>query len=152
MAKKTKARREGARKRRAYIFLPHTADAKFRAFGKTLEERFANAALAMMSIMFEPGKIKPKVKKKIFVKGADIKALLYNWLEEFLFLRDSKFFILGSVKKIAIKKAKKGYALSATVAGDILDSKYEVVGPDVKAATYQEMEIADKYVQVVVDI
>ena len=32
-----------------YKFLAHTADAKFQAFGETLEEAFGNAALATAS-------------------------------------------------------------------------------------------------------
>mgnify|MGYP006451174011 FL=1 len=34
-----------------YEFLEHTADEKFRAYGKTLEEAFINAALATAKIM-----------------------------------------------------------------------------------------------------
>jgi SHS2 domain-containing protein len=34
-----------------YRFLRHTADAKFQAFGTTLEEAFINAALATASLM-----------------------------------------------------------------------------------------------------
>ena len=48
-----------------YKFLEHTADAKFQAFGATLEEAFSNAALAMFSVMTEPEKIKPKLEREI---------------------------------------------------------------------------------------
>lgn len=139
-------------KKRKFVFLPHTADAKFRAYGKTVNEKFTNAVLAMNSIMFDCSKIKPKLQKKISVNGADLKALLYNWLEEFLFLRDAEFFIMRSVKKIAVSKKGKGYALNATVVGDKINKSYEAIGPDIKAVTYNEMEITDNYVQVVVDI
>jgi len=36
-----------------YRILPHTADGKFRAFGATREEAFANAALAAASLMWD---------------------------------------------------------------------------------------------------
>src|SRR3989344_5902493 len=52
-----------------YKFLEHTADAKFQAFGATLEEAFSNAALAMFSVMTEPGKIKPKLEREISTDG-----------------------------------------------------------------------------------
>jgi len=143
-----------AAKQKLYKFLPHTADAKFRAYGKSLEKRFANAALAMASIMFETGKIKPRIKKKISVKGKDLKALLYNWLEELLYLVDAKGFILNSVRQLKIKEEKKGYSLQAVVAGDKYKRSYDKIatGTDVKAVTYQQMEITDKYAQVVVDV
>jgi len=41
-----------------YRILPHTADAKFQAFGASLEEAFANAALATASLMWDWGKAK----------------------------------------------------------------------------------------------
>ena len=47
-----------------YEFLEHTADAKFRAYGKSHEEAFSNAAQAMISVMADPAKIEPKEKKK----------------------------------------------------------------------------------------
>ena len=148
------AKAKAATQKRKYLFLPHTADAKFRAFGKTLEKRFENAALAMSSVMFDSSKIQPSLKKEISVKGADLKALLYNWLEELLYLIDAKGFILNSVKQLKIKKEKRGFSLVAAVAGDKYKTAYDKVatGTDVKAVTYQQMEIASSYVQVVVDV
>ena len=128
-----------------YKFLPHTADAKFRSFGKNLEEQFSNAALAMTSIMIDPKKVKPKIKKQIKVKGKDIKNLLYNFLEELLYLLDTKLFILNKVN-VKIKDNQ----LTATLVGDKA-SNYKTKG-DVKAVTYQQMEIKKDYIQVIVDI
>ena len=133
-----------------YKFLEHKADAKFQAFGKTLEEAFSNAALAMFSIMTKTGKIKPKIEKKIVVDGIDQKSLLSNFLEKILFLLDTEGFLLNKVKKIKIEKNK----LNAILIGDGINS-YELFG-EVKAVTYNEMFIKkekEKYiVQVVVDM
>lgn len=135
-----------------FEFFEHTADAKFRAYGKNLEEAFANAALAMTSIMAGSGKIKPKIKREIKVEGDDTKALLYKFIEEFLFLLDTENFLLSEVKDVKITKGKKNYALTAKAYGDKAGN-YKTHG-DVKAVTYNEMEISEKpvYVQVVVDI
>ena len=38
-------------------FLPHTADVKFRAYGKSLEEAFSNAALALTEVIADPKKV-----------------------------------------------------------------------------------------------
>lgn len=134
-----------------YKFLQHTADAKFQAFGATIEEAFSNAALAMFSIMMEPEKVSPKLEREVNVDGKDQKALLYNWLEELLFLLDSEGFLLTNVKRIRIN----GHLLEAVVAGDLAVNGYKTHG-DVKAVTYNEMEIRKEgnktVVQVVVDI
>ncbi|MFH0936439.1 MAG: archease [Candidatus Woesearchaeota archaeon] len=131
-----------------YKFLEHKADAKFQAFGKTLEEAFSNAALAMFSLMTNIKKVKGKIEKRINVKGYDKKALLYNFLEELLFLLDKDSFLLSKIKKIKIKDNK----LEAIVLGDKAIN-YETHG-EVKAVTYNEMEIKEKpyMLQVVVDM
>jgi len=133
-----------------YKFLEHTADAKFVAYGKNIGEAFSNAALALTSILFDPPKVKPKIKKEIKVEGKDEKALLYNFLEEILFLLDAKHFLLHKVEKISIK----GNKLTAFVSGDSAQN-YKTSG-DIKAVTYNDMEIKkikEKVsVQVVVDL
>ena len=48
-----------------------TADVAFEAYGKTLEELFANAALAMFEVMINTKQIEKKVEKRIKLK--DIK-------------------------------------------------------------------------------
>ena len=138
-----------------FIFLEHTADAKFRAFGGNMEEAFSNAALAMFSIICSTAKVKAAEIKEFSVKGNDLKALLYNFLEELLFLFDSERFILHKVEKISIRAEDKTYFLNAKVAGDSEKEGYGIHG-DIKAVTYNQMEIHEGkgkvILQVVVDI
>lgn len=131
-----------------FEILEHVADGKFKAYGKNMEETFSNAALAMFSLMTDTKKVKGKIKKKIVVEGKDLKNVLYNFLEELLFLLDSKGFLLKDIKKIKIVKNK----LSAEIIGDNAKN-YEIYG-DVKAVTYNSMEINEKpySAQVVVDM
>ncbi|MEK6820605.1 MAG: archease, partial [Nanoarchaeota archaeon] len=75
-----------------FKFLEHTADMKFQAFGKSLEEAFVNSALAMKEAISGKIRVKSRIKKKIMVKGKDKESLLYNFLEEILFLLDSEGF------------------------------------------------------------
>lgn len=133
-----------------YKFLEHTADAKFLAYGKNLEEAFSNAAIAMFSVMTDTNKIKPFIEKKVEVKANDNEGLLYGFLEQLLILLDTEGFLLNKVKKITIKDNK----LNAIVVGDRFKEGYELHG-DVKAVTYHEMEIKKEKnkitIQVVVD-
>lgn len=138
-----------------YKFFEHTADAKFQAYGKNLEEAFSNAALAMFSLMFKKEQIEEKLEKKISVEGIDLKELLVKWLDALLFLLDAEFFVFKDMKKIKINKTKLGYELTAVVLGDKFKESYERRG-GVKAATYQEMFIEENLekvtVQIVVDV
>ena len=130
-----------------YKYLEHTADIKFRSFGRTLNEAFSNAAYAMINIISED-KIKVKMTRKIKVRGIDRKSLLYSFLEEILFLLNTKNFLLSKVKEIKIKDKE----LTATLSGDNLRN-YRL-GLDVKAVTYNDMFIKEKpyVIQVVLDI
>ena len=137
-----------------YRFLRHTADAKFQAFGQTLEEAFVNAALATSSLMWDWKKVEKEVKYPVQAEGRDLEQLLVSFLEEILYLLDTKTFLLGKIKDIRIRKRSEGYALRALFLGDNNSDKYNLYG-DVKAITYNEMSISknDHYtVQVVVDI
>ena len=138
-----------------FKFLEHTADAKFQAFGKNMEEAFSNAASAMFSIITNTKKIKKNIKKGIEAKGHDLKSLLYNFLEELLFLIDTENFLLNHVEELVIHKKEKEYFLEAIAVGDKYSEKYKTEG-DIKAVTYNEMEIKEEkgkvMVQVVLDL
>jgi SHS2 domain-containing protein len=133
-----------------FKFLEHTADVKFQAFGPGLEKAFENAALAMFNHMYDK-KVKEKIKKKFKVVGKDFESLLYNFLEELLFLLDSEFFFLSKVK---VKIDKKKMELNAQVSGDIV--KNYRANADVKAVTYNEMFVkkqGNRFIcQVVLDV
>ena len=132
-----------------FIFLEHTADVKFQAFGKSLEEVFENSALALKETIYKKP-IQEKQEKEIEVKARDFESLLYNFLEEFLYLLDAENFLLSKIKKIKIDKFK----IKAIVIGDKA-ANYKFSN-SVKAITYSEMfakKIKDKYVaQVVLDV
>ncbi len=138
-----------------YIYLPHTADAKFNAFGKSLEEAFSNSAYALTSLITDYKKIESKLTKKIELKSEDEKALLYDFLEQFLIFLDSENFILHKIESIKITKAKNYMSLTALISGDNNLKKYKTEKA-IKAVTYEEMEITKEKgkitVQVVLDI
>ncbi|MBL7051575.1 MAG: archease [Nanoarchaeota archaeon] len=121
-----------------YEFLEHTADEKFRAYGKTLEEAFINAALATAKIMTDD-KVKPVIEKKIEIKVNTKQKLLYQFLEELLFYVDTEGFILSEVRDIEIKDA---FTLTATFLGDSAEN-YEIKA-HIKAVTYNDMFIKEE--------
>jgi len=141
-------------KGKKFIFLEHTADAKFQAFGRTLEEAFENAALALVSLMWKNGKISPEKKISVSVSGRDLKQLLVDFLEEILYVLDTKNFLLCRVEDILIEKEEEGFRLKSHFIGDSYSDDYHIFG-EVKAITYDEMDILEKngfQIQVVVDI
>ncbi|MCR4327801.1 MAG: archease [Nanoarchaeota archaeon] len=134
-----------------FKFFPHTADIKFRSYGETLEEAFENSAYALFSSICED-KVKEKKNVKISVSGNDLSSLLYNFLEELLFLVDSKDFLLSKIKGLKINK--KSFKLNCEATGDS-GKNYEVYS-HIKAVTYNEMfirKVKDKWIiQIVLDV
>ena len=122
-----------------FEYLPHTAEAKFAAYGKTLEEAFANAALAMENIMVDTATVKPRIKKKITIETKNLKALLFDFLQELLVLFDSELFALNKIEGMEIKQQGSDYYLECIAYGDSAQ-KYEIRS-GVKSVTYNEMEI-----------
>ena len=127
------------------------ADIAFEAYGKSLNEVFENSAYAFFDITCNPKTIKQKIKKIIKLKNKDEKNLLYNFLSELIFLKDSKQLIFSKVK-VSIKNNK----LNAILYGDKIDYEKQELRNDVKATTYHMFNLEktkNSYVAtVVVDI
>ena len=120
--------------KKKFKFLEHTADIKFQAAGETLEEAFENSAFAMFNVMYD-GKVKGAELVKINAVGKDFESLLYNFLEELLFLFESRHFFPSKIKNLKIDK--KNFKLRAELLGDS-SYNYEIhLG--VKAVTYNDM-------------
>lgn len=142
------------KERKGFEFFEHPADAKFRAYGKNLEEAFRNAAYALVSLMWDREKIRPKIKHPVVVKGRDLKQLLVGLLEEVLYLLDSRNFLLNAVIDINIEGNGGRYILRAEFCGNRFEEGQKTYG-SVKAITYHEMRIEQNshvMVQVVVDV
>jgi SHS2 domain-containing protein len=139
-----------------FKFFEHTADTIFEGYGKTYEAAFANAALAMQEVMTNTAKVAPKQEEKISAKGVDLKALLYDFLEKFLILKDAKNLVFSEIKVEKITEGVGECRLTAVARGERFDSKKHTDKTVVKAVTYHEMEIGEKdkkkYVRVLVDI
>jgi len=120
-------------KNEKFKFLPHTADIKFQAFGKNLEEVFENSVLALKETICGKMKIKGEKEKIIKVEGKDLESLLYVFLEEILYLLDAENFLIGKVKEIKIDN----FRLEAVIVGDKA-SDYKFTN-NVKAVTYNDM-------------
>jgi SHS2 domain-containing protein len=117
-----------------YRFLDHTADVKFQAFGATLEEVFTNAALATARLMCQE-KVSARISVRVHVEGRDLESLLYNFLEEFLVLFDSRNFLLARIEVVEIDNRE--LKLEVEAVGDRAGN-YEIA-MGIKAVTYSDM-------------
>jgi SHS2 domain-containing protein len=121
----------------SYKFLEHTADIKIEAEAPSLEGAFSETASALKEVISGDIVVLSQIKKEINVKGKDLQSLLYNFLEEFLFLLDSESFLLWKVEDVKIDE--KNFTLKASLIGDNAEN-YHFTN-DVKAVTYNDMRI-----------
>ncbi len=137
-----------------FRFLDHTADAKFQAFGGTLEEAFGNAVLATVSLMWDAEKVEKRMVRPVRVRGRDLEQLLVRFLGEVIYIWETTAFLTAVVENIVIERAGEGFRLGALFRGDDRPERYPIFG-EVKAVTYNEMKIERGHpvsVQVVLDI
>ncbi|RNI13828.1 archease [Methanohalophilus sp. RSK] len=124
-----------------YEYIEHTADARFKAFGKTAEEAFANAAQAMFNVMIDTSGINPQITEYIELQAPDLENLLVDWLSELLYLFEVNMVVFSSFEVFAIEKEGDEYLLSAKAEGEPLDLKKHIFDTEVKAVTYNDLGV-----------
>jgi SHS2 domain-containing protein len=139
-----------------FEWVEHPSDIGFRAYGKNLAEAFENAALAFFEVMFDTGKVRTREEIKVELEAEDEKALLYDWLERFLYLRDAKGLVMSKFKVEELGRSNAGFKIKAKAWGEKFDPKRHEPKVAIKAVTYHLMEIKCEKnkcsVQAVVDI
>jgi SHS2 domain-containing protein len=131
-----------------FEIVDHPSDIGLIAYGESLKETFENAAFGMFSLMAELSDIEPKDSFEITVTGDDRDELFINWLNELIFIEDSKHVLLNEFKILKLTDKE----LKAHVAGEkIKDDLHELHRP-IKAATYNQLELNEKKAKVIFDV
>ena len=119
-----------------YKILDHTADVMFEVYGKTLNELFKNAATAIFDTMVKRSTIKIKIKKEIELESSNVEQLLFDFIEELIYINDAEYLIFKDFK-IKIKDNK----LTAILEGDKINPKKQILLTDVKAITLHKFSL-----------
>ncbi|MBS3054288.1 MAG: archease [Candidatus Aenigmarchaeota archaeon] len=117
-----------------------TADVAFEAEGATFEEMCVSAAEATTRIMVDPQTLKEKKTKSFAVKGETPEKLLFNFLNEIIYIKDAELLLF---KSFIVKK--QGAALKCKAKGEKLDFEKQTHGVDVKAVTYHMFEVKEEH-------
>jgi len=130
------------------------ADVAFTVKGKTKEELFENAAIALISSMADISKIKSKQKRNVCIKNKKLDLLLFDFLDELIFYKDTEN-LLFSRFNVKIQKSNI-YELTAVIEGEKVDPERHRVTTDIKAITMHMFKVGrtkDGYeARVVVDV
>ncbi|MFX1298156.1 MAG: archease [Promethearchaeota archaeon] len=131
-----------------FRFLEHTSDVYIEASGDTLENAFIHAANALFETMTDLKSIEPKESHQIKIKSEDLNALLFDWINQFLYFFDVNEFVFSKFE-IEIKKVGSGYELWGTCWGERFDPQKHPARTEIKAPTYSLMEIIQDHMGVV---
>ncbi len=128
--------------------IEHPSDIGIIAYGNDLKEVFENAAYGMFAMMAELSTLKPHEAYAIKVTGDDREDLLVNWLNELIFLHETKHVLFKEflISKISDKE------LSGEAKGEHMTKGLDLLHRPIKAATFNGIELTDKKARVVFDV
>lgn len=138
---------------KAFEFLEHTADVKFRAYGRDPEEMLENAALALMSTMADISQVQLKEAWRTNLDAPDLEHLAYDWLSELIFLSETEGALFSSFR-IELKRNQQ-WKLAAGLYGEKIDLGRHALRDAVKAVTWHEFLVKKNdmwCLQVVLDV
>lgn len=120
-----------------YEIIEHTADIGIRIFGRDKKELLLNAAYGFFDVITDLKKIEIKSTYYIEVRGETFEELFFNWLDELLFVFDTKGFIGKDVKIEELKTS----TIKAKLKGEKFDFKKHPLKAQIKAVTYHNLNV-----------
>src|SRR6516225_5572126 len=120
-----------------YLYLEDigTADIAFEATGGDLPELFKDAADATTNVMIDNIEaIQPVETREIELSNDKLDMLLFDFLQELIFLKDAKRLLLR-IREVQIAERDANYFVKATAEGELLDAERHHQRTDVKAVT-----------------
>ncbi len=126
-----------------YIEDVATADVAFEATGKTREEMFIASWDATLNVMLEDLEtVQSNVEKNFHLEEESAELLLFQFLQEQIFYKDSEELLLR-VSALKISAAGKGFSLDAQVYGEKLNPEFHPMNVDVKAVTFHMFKVEE---------
>ena len=127
----------------AYKYLEEigTADIAFEATGRDLPELFSEAADAMTNVMIDNVEaIQPRQTRQIELSNDKLDMLLFDLLQELIFLKDAERLLLR-IREVQIDDRAEMYLVKATAEGETLDVERHHQRADVKAVTLHDFSV-----------
>ncbi|HBY58168.1 MAG TPA: archease [Candidatus Atribacteria bacterium] len=121
-----------------FEIIEHTADIGIVAYGKNKKEVFINAAKGMFDIITGGNiTLKEDFYDKIELEADNLEGLFFVWLNELLYISETKLVILN---KFEIKDLSNN-KISVEVRGMTINQLDRKIEKEIKAVTYHRLEI-----------
>ncbi|MCS6937363.1 MAG: archease [Candidatus Bipolaricaulota bacterium] len=123
-----------------YEYFEVTAEVGIRAWGKTLEESFVEAARALFELMVDTSKVHPQRAVSVALCAESLEVLLADWLNRLILERDRTGCVFSEFR-VTIALQAQGATLTGEAWGEPLDRARHDPRIDVKAATYHHLRV-----------
>ncbi len=133
-----------------YELIEHTADMGIKAGGNTLAEAFTNAACGLFSIITDISSVRESESRTVNVKGIDLENLLFNWINELIYIFDVEHLLLRRFEITDMTEM----SLKAVCYGEKYNPDVHELKLGVKSATFHMLTVDRKRnrVQVILDV
>ncbi len=123
-----------------FRFIDHTADVAFEAYGSSLKELIENATLAFYEAFVDFSKLEDNLEKTLKVEADSPDYLLFNWLNELLFMFETEFFA-GKDVSVEVEENSGLKARGKIKGGKITP---EIVKTEPKAITFHKFRVEQR--------
>ncbi len=120
-----------------FELVEHTADIGVRAWGRTREDVFREAARGMLSLVCDPREIGERETVEIAVEAAAPDLLLVGWLNELLYQFEARQLLFADMEILGLSDTR----LTARLTGERLDPGRHVMCGGVKGATLHQLSL-----------
>ena len=115
---------------------PHDADVGIQGYGATLEEAFANAALAMTAAVTDPASVRPAQAVEVACEAPDDELLLNEWLNALVYEMATRHLLF-----CRFELQIEDHRLRATAWGEPVDVARHAPAAEVKGATLTALRV-----------
>ena len=124
----------------SFEFFDHTADVGARILASSVDELFAEAAIALTATITDPTLVGARTSWEVALQAPDLEQLLVEWMSELIgrFDIDQLFACAAAVR---VSRAGEEWRLTAIVQGERLDSARHPLKVLVKGVTYHHLQI-----------
>lgn len=115
------------------------ADCALDIEGRHLDDLFETAARALADVMIDASTVEPTTERTITLTAPSLDLLLYDWLSELIFLKDSEQLVFTRV--VVRVSQDLPCRLIADVTGGLIDRERAGLRADVKAVTFHQFAL-----------
>ncbi len=114
----------------------HIADVGVRGIGRTIDEAFAEGAVALMAVMVEPSAVRGEQRVEIACQADEPDLLFTDWLNTLIYEMEVQHLLFG---RFSVRI--DGSRLVGSAWGERFDAGRHAISVGVKAATYMELKV-----------